>query len=606
MGCGGPMPGTGRIDRRYCRPGCRTLAYRMRLRTRGIEHGPTAVPRWAVGRLPELAVTLTTLGRVQGNVTTLARQLECEEAAVRAELLRLRALGDPIEETEPPEPQERLRAEAEALRKSLDEALAQRNTTEEELRKQQARFAGDLVVLRRELEVTKKARDQLAERLTAVEKENAALKAGDLAAGRRATEMQAQARGQAKAFADEEASHQAARDALSRTRVELLAAQENFKALQSQLLAAKQELARARASAQRLQVDLSAARRAEEHRATALQRQTVPTLAPPSASRALPPPRAAVAQPAQLSLMTEEPGHGASWQASPGDELQEQLDRRAEEIARLFCSSLLQAAAQRGEAARIQTWLERYDGFIRAAASMLIRSALVEKLRQTKRTTMNRAAESVYARATNAAASQSGRLSSGFLEWMGNTKDFLVTLARAAIVELKAKRVTRRRKTTTKTRTARAPRRRERQTDQQSEWTDLPTAEPKQESAATQVPPSVPIAAWPDPLADLMRDKVQLLHMLAEYQEERGLEVTGRSLISFDEAHIAAAALIAAREARRAYYFRPRGILGALVDWQVENVLLDARSEKELFGEVMDEIDQLKIAVDKLKPKRGW
>ena len=262
-------------------------------------------------------MTLTTLGRVQGNVTTLARQLECEEAAVRAELLRLRELGEPVEETEPPEPQERLRAEAEALRKSLDEALAQRNTTEEELRKQQARFAGDLVVLRKELEVTKKARDQLADRLTAVEKENAVLKAGDLAAGRRATEMQAQARGQAKALTDEEASHQGTRDSLARTRVELLTAQENFKALQSQLLAAQQELSRERASAQRLQADLSAARRAEGHRATALQRQTVPALAPPSASRAPSPPRAAVAQPVQLSLMTEEPGHGASWPGLP-------------------------------------------------------------------------------------------------------------------------------------------------------------------------------------------------------------------------------------------------------------------------------------------------
>ena len=52
MGCGGPMPEEGRIDRRDCRPGCRTLAYRMRLRTRRIEHGPTAVPCWAAGRLP--------------------------------------------------------------------------------------------------------------------------------------------------------------------------------------------------------------------------------------------------------------------------------------------------------------------------------------------------------------------------------------------------------------------------------------------------------------------------------------------------------------------------------------------------------------------------
>lgn len=385
---------------------------------------------------------------------------------------------------------------------------------------------------------------------------------------------------------------------LAGTRVDLLTAQENFKALQRQLAAAQQDLVRERAAAQRLQADLSAARRAEEHRATALQRQTAPALAPP---------RAPVAPPTQLSLMTEAPGHGASWQSAAGDELQEQLDRRAEEIARVCCSSLWQAAAQRGEAAPIQAWLERYDGFIRAAASMLIRSALVEKLRQTRRTTMKRAAESMYERAANAATTQRGRLPPGFLEWMRDTKDFVVTLATASIAGLKATPVMRRSRTTAaKPRAAKASRRRGRQESQRPEWTDLPTAEPKQESAAIQVPSPVSIQMRPDPLADLMRDKVQLLHMLAEYQEEWGLEVTGRSLISFDEAHIAAAARVAARDARRAYYFRPRGILGALVDWEVENVLLDARSEKELFGEVMDEIDQLKLAVDKLKPKRDW
>ena len=30
--CGGPLPTTGRVDRRYCKGACRTLAYRVRRR----------------------------------------------------------------------------------------------------------------------------------------------------------------------------------------------------------------------------------------------------------------------------------------------------------------------------------------------------------------------------------------------------------------------------------------------------------------------------------------------------------------------------------------------------------------------------------------------
>lgn len=70
----------------------------------------------AAGRLPELAQALTTLGRVQGNVTVLARQMECEEAAVRGWLLRLRTLGEELPDTPVPDPQARLRSETERLR----------------------------------------------------------------------------------------------------------------------------------------------------------------------------------------------------------------------------------------------------------------------------------------------------------------------------------------------------------------------------------------------------------------------------------------------------------------------------------------------------------
>lgn len=76
--CSGPMPTTGRVDRRYCKGACRTLAYRLRRRvTATVPPGPLE-PQWAE---PSAVVKtmLTALAQIQARVLDFAHQLESEE-----------------------------------------------------------------------------------------------------------------------------------------------------------------------------------------------------------------------------------------------------------------------------------------------------------------------------------------------------------------------------------------------------------------------------------------------------------------------------------------------------------------------------------------------
>lgn len=80
--CGGQMPNKSRIDRRYCKGACRTLAYRVRRRVSSSQPPGPLKPAWAE---PSAVVRtmLTSLAQIQSGVLGFAHQLEKEELFAR-------------------------------------------------------------------------------------------------------------------------------------------------------------------------------------------------------------------------------------------------------------------------------------------------------------------------------------------------------------------------------------------------------------------------------------------------------------------------------------------------------------------------------------------
>jgi predicted nucleic acid-binding Zn-ribbon protein len=76
------MPTTGRVDRRYCKGACRTLAYRVRRRVKAVAPPGPLEPAWAE---PNAVVKtmLTSLAQIQARVLDFAHQLEREELFAR-------------------------------------------------------------------------------------------------------------------------------------------------------------------------------------------------------------------------------------------------------------------------------------------------------------------------------------------------------------------------------------------------------------------------------------------------------------------------------------------------------------------------------------------
>lgn len=76
--CSGPMPIKSRVDRRYCKDACKTLAYRVRQRVKAYRPPGPLEPEWAE---PNAVVEtmLTSLAQIQARVLDFAHQLEHEE-----------------------------------------------------------------------------------------------------------------------------------------------------------------------------------------------------------------------------------------------------------------------------------------------------------------------------------------------------------------------------------------------------------------------------------------------------------------------------------------------------------------------------------------------
>jgi hypothetical protein len=533
------MPEEGRIDRRYCRPGCRTLAYRMRLRTRGIEHGPTAVPRWAAGRLPELAQALTTLGRVQGNVTVLARQMECEEAAVRAWLLRLRALGEDLPDTPVPDPQARLRSETERLREDLDEALAQRNKLDEELRAHKDQISTEIAKLRREAEEARKPTQKAEKEQPPREQEEVLRLHGELA----------KAQAELKAKEDR-----------------LRAAEQERASLRDEKVRAEQELLALRVSKRR-----RTPTQEQQHHANGVSETATPV-----------PPREAT---------------------PPHDPARDRMDEQIANIRLAACLNYLAMARAQGKGEQVQDWLSRNSLNIHQAAQVLGRTIPIARMGQDVGIPIAQAAKHAYQQALEHVRTPRARATPEFCRWFQESESFLLKLAEALLAALDARSSTNQAPVQGTVRPL-LPSRAAPQGTASSQTESLAPRRNEQPLPVPLLESVMPRAPRIDPLTNLMRDKVQLLHMLAEHQEERGEKITGTLLEPMNETTVLVAARQAAREARREFYFRSRGVLSAIdPNWELEGEQLDTRSEKALFAEVMDLIDLLKKAVDKVKPK---
>lgn len=411
LGCGGAMFGGGRIDRRYCRPSCRTLAYRMRLRTRGIEHGPTAVPRWAIGRLPELAIALTTLGRVQGNVTVLARQMECEEASVRALLLRLRELGDTTSDVPPPEPEIRLRAEADRLRSDLDEALAQRNELDVELRENKKEAAEEITKLRRELDSLRQQLDERAARLTKVESETAGLKASEAQAQQQARDLQAQRR-----------NDQAA---LSQMKQDLSVAKNDAQSVVNKLKSVEQERTSLISGRAQVERELAALRETAMQPTRAITQRAQPI---ESAQR-------------RQYLATEEAPATTAKTPSPAElAARELMDEQVARIRQTVCLAFLTKAREQGHGEAIQLWLSQHSTKIARAAQLLTRVILTARMGQDKPVPIAKSAQHAYELTIERYCSDESSDPTGFFRWLrdSTSRNLLIVFATAIIAALDA------------------------------------------------------------------------------------------------------------------------------------------------------------------------
>lgn len=396
------MFGGGRIDRRYCRDACRTLAYRMRLRTRGIERGPTAVPRWAIGRLPELAIALTTLGRVQGNVTVLARQMECEEASVRALLLRLRELGDTTPDVPPPEPEIRLRAAADRLRYDLDEALAQRNKLDEELRANKAETSTAIARLHKELERTRQQLDDRASQLTQTANETAALKTDAGNARLRVQELQAQ-------HGDDQAE-------ISRLQQALATAKNNLKSGEEKFSTAEQDRSRLRGEIAQMTKEVVTLRDASKKSAGASARSASAVSAPRQ----------------QIFEMPETSPTSAKPVSDSAHHARSLMDEQVAKITRLVCIAFWEQPKPRDHDEPVKLWLSRHAQKIHQAAQILTRVALTARMGQEDATTVTKAAHETYLQALDRA----GSFPPPFGSWFQESEDFLILLATAIITSL--------------------------------------------------------------------------------------------------------------------------------------------------------------------------
>jgi hypothetical protein len=276
----------------------------------------------------------------------------------------------------------------------------------------------------------------------------------------------------------------------------------------------------------------------------------------------------------------------------------DRMDEQIANIRRAVSLDHLAKARLQGQGEQADYWLARYARDIGLAAEQLGRHVLYERMGQEAAVPIEHAARCTYQRMLRYIFTPGARFSPEFTRWFKESEAFLLKLTAALVAALDAR---------SSTDAALA-----RPTKQPA----LPRAassrgepdEPPRSGPSISVPP-LPEPVMPrilrlDPITNLMRDKVQLLHMLAEHREERGEKVTGTRLDSLNEATVLDAARAAAREARREFYFRSRGVLSPIdPSWETEGERLDARSEQALFGEVMEQIERLKKAVGRVKPK---
>jgi hypothetical protein len=125
-----------------------------------------------------------------------------------------------------------------------------------------------------------------------------------------------------------------------------------------------------------------------------------------------------------------------------------------------------------------------------------------------------------------------------------------------------------------------------------------------------------PPPAEADPLVKLMKEKVVAWHLLAQYEakyqrKNRGPlfsthpELTARPLARDDAPTILAAAVQAAREARRDFFYRSQGPYAPKPRWITDDRLLDPTSEKTLYEEEEQTIESLRGYVSLAKIHSG-
>lgn len=141
LNCGRAMSTEARIDRRYCKASCRTLAYRIRKRS-GLSARPrTAVPRWVDGQPPTIASVLAALAELQARVLHIAHHVEQDDIAFRhtCPTREQKRDAEPAIDTKPLEARiQELEQELAQAQRSLQQATDEQATTARELQRLEA------------------------------------------------------------------------------------------------------------------------------------------------------------------------------------------------------------------------------------------------------------------------------------------------------------------------------------------------------------------------------------------------------------------------------------------------------------------------------------
>ena len=503
LNCGTPMPADRRIDRRYCKQSCRTLAYRIRRRTQQPSRQRERAPQWVKGQPPVIGSALAALADLQARVLWLAHQLEQDDIDFRRGSVSAPVLS--AREVVPTDATAKKTADADAAR-------------------QIAELTAELQEARAGWESARAQATQAERRIVQILDENERL--GTVAA--QVHEMQ---------------------EALGTTQTRLRETQQIGATAERQLSDSEADLEQARRSL-RIATEWAAKLEADEASARHAHAQTLKQLSSSEAEleqtrRSL---RIATERASKLEADEASARHSHSQTLKQLSELtaaqaRTQRDAQAHEMrsSRLLDEQAQALAAERETGAKLKRRIGKLE------AEQADWAVTVQTL----------SAQSFEAR------QRAEQLEAELVRYQ--TVDADLTHSQAHVKEL-----------------------------QRQVATAEQTLKILQLQVAKQTAPPPPV----DPLLEVMKEQVKLVHFINVQRAAAGLPLNGVQLRNFTDDEVLKTAIRWARDARQKFALRPSS-MGSLPTWTRDNQELDPISENQL-------LQQQKKDLRAMREELGW